>query len=96
MVAAESNRVPRYSLSGAHGASPSSRSSSGKGAGSPATRKASWAAQPAAWCWPWPSRGVPLNTDTTTWGRKRRTMRTTSLSTESRGQWAQVSSRFLE
>ena len=37
-----------------------------------------------------------LKTETITWGRNRRTIRTTSLSTESRGQWRQVSSSDLE
>ena len=71
VVAALSNRVLRYSLSGIHGAR-WSRASSGNRVASPAMRKASWAAHPAAWCCPCPSRGVPLNTETTICGRNRR------------------------
>ena len=83
-------------MSGVQGRRPSSLASSGKRVESPAAAKASRAAQPAAWCWPWPSRGSPLKVDTMIWGRNRRTIRTTSFRMVSLGQCSQVSSSDLE
>ena len=58
--------------------------------------KACCATRPAAWCWPWPSRGVPLKTETMICGRNRRITATTSLSRESRGQKRNVSAAVFE
>ena len=75
---------------------PSSRASSVNRVESPAAANTSRAIHPAAWCCPWPSFGVPLNTDTMIWGRNRRTMRTASFRMLSWGQCSQVSSMVLE
>jgi hypothetical protein len=57
---------------------------------------ASRAMVPAAWCWPWPSAGVPLKMDTMMSGLNRRTTSTTSASSVSRGQCRNVTSADLE
>ena len=54
------------------------------------------ATSPAAWCWPWPSRGVPLKIDTMICGRNRRITATTSVRRVSRGQKRNVSATVLE
>ncbi len=52
---------------------------SGNRLGSAAAENASLPRIAETWCWPWPSRGVPVNRRMITSGRKRRITQTTSL-----------------
>src|SRR5256885_8674340 len=83
VAAAVSKNAERYSFTGPH--VESLRSSN-----------ACCATTPATWCWPWPSRGVPVKIDTTICGRNRRITTMTSASTESRGQKRNDSAPVLE
>ena len=96
VVASRSHQVARKRDCGVHGRpirwSTSAGARSGKASVLPAASNASWATTPAAWCWPWPARGVPGKTETITWGRKRRITRTASSSRIGSGHFSKVSS----